>query len=279
MKLSADFPVSMVCNALGLPRSSFYYRSQRANEVEVRTAIKQEAETWPRYGYRRITQELRRKGWRINEKRVRRLMQEMSLQVKKKRSGKCTTNSRHEFGRFPNLIRDRMIEKPDQVWAADVTYVRLKWEYVYLAVIMDLFTRGIRGWHLSHRLDHSLTLTALKKAMASSKPEIHHSDQGVQYAATRYVRLLKDAGIQISMSDVGQPTQNPHVERLIRTIKEEEVYLSEYDDCQEAREQIGRFIEDVYMYKRIHSSLGYLTPVEYELQWQSILVAEAMDVI
>jgi len=150
---------------------------------------------------------------------------------------------------------------------------------VYLAVIMDVFTRAVRGWHLSRRLDLQLTLTALNKALAQGKPDIHHSDQGIQYAARGYVKRLQWAEVKISMADVGQPTQNPHVERLIRTIKEEEVDLAEYENYQDAYRQIGCFVEDVYMYKRIHSSLGYLTPLEFEFQWQSILAAETADVI
>lgn len=146
-------------------------------------------------------------------------------------------------------------------------------------MIMDVFTRAARGWHLSRTLDHSLTLLALEMALRNGSPEIHHSDQGVQYAAVRYVEALAKVGVQISMAEVGQPTQNPHAERFIRTIKEEEVYLSEYDNYREAHREIGRFVEDVYMYKRGHSSLGYLTPAEYELQWRSIRAAEAVDVI
>lgn len=279
MELAADFPVQLVCETLGLPRSSYYYRSQGRDETEIRAAISDEAGAWPAYGYRRITNELRRKGWGINEKKVRRLMRQMNLQVKPKGPKWATTNSRHDLPRYPNLIQDLEITRPDQVWAADITYVRLRRGFVYLAVIMDLFTRAARGWHLSRTLDHSLTLLALEMALANGSPEIHHSDQGVQYAAVRYVEALANAGVQISMAEVGQPTQNPHAERFIRTIKEEEVYLSEYENYWEAYREIGRFVEDVYMYKRGHSALGYLTPVEYELQWRSIRAVEAVDVI
>lgn len=279
MLLAVDFPVQIVCEMLGLARSSYYYRSQKPDDGELRAAISEEAAAWPAYGYRRITNELRRKGWMVNEKRVRRLMREMNLQVKQKGPRRRTTDSRHDLPRYPNLIRNLEIIRPDQVWASDITYIRLRREFVYLAVIMDIFSRAIRGWNLSRTLDHSLTLNALEMALVDGKPEIHHSDQGVQYAALRYVETLAEAGIQISMAEVGQPTQNPHVERVIRTIKEEEVDLSEYEDFREAYSQIGRFIEDVYMYKRGHSSLGYLTPVEYELQWQSIRATDLADVI
>jgi transposase InsO family protein len=276
MELTETYPVSTVCQALNLPRSSYYYRSQRGSEAELRAALLGEAETWPTYGYRRITQELRRKGWVVNGKRVRRLMREMGLQVKKKTWSRRTTDSRHEFGRFPNLIRELEINQPDHVWAADITYVRLRREFVYLALILDLFTRSVRGWHLSRSLDHQLALIALEKALAKGNPQIHHSDQGVQYAALPYVKRLQKAKVKISMAGIGQPTQNPHVERLIRTIKEEEVDLSEYLDYRDAYHQIGRFIEDVYIRRRIHSSLDYLTPAEFEAQW---LIRQSVDVI
>ena len=270
MELTESFPVWAVCRTLGVPTSSYYYRSQKDGDEPLRAAIDMEAASWPRYGYRRITQELRRKGWRVNEKRVRRLMREMNLQVKPAKRKWGTTNSRHDLPRYPNLIKGLEATRSDQVWAADITYVRLRHGYVYLAVIMDLFTRGIRGWHLGRRLDHTLSLTALEKALLTGAPEIHHSDHGVQYATVRYVEMLQEAGVQVSMSDIGQPTQNAYVERLIRTIKEEEIDLSDYANYAEARTQIGQFIEDVYTYKRIHSSLGYLTPAEFEMQWRSI---------
>jgi len=156
-------------------------------------------------------------------------------------------------------VQDLEIVRPDQVWVVDITYIHLKTEFVYLAIIMDVYTRSIRGWYLSRTLEQDLTLTALKCALAQRTPEIHHSDQGVQYAATAYTDLLQAAGVAISMAEIGEATQNGYAERLIRTIKEEEVDLSDYLDFTDAYHQIGRFLEDVYMHKRIHSSLGYLT--------------------
>jgi len=174
------------------------------------------------------------------------------------------------FPRYPNLVQGLEVVRPDQVWVADITYIRLLTEFVYLAVLMDVFTRGIRGWHLGRNLDQELTLTALNRALATGHtPEIHHSDQGVQYAATAYVETLQDHGVAISMADVGAAWQNGFAERLVRTIKEEEVDLSEYRDYQDAYRQLGRFLDDVYMHKRIHSSLGYLTPAEFESQWRA----------
>jgi transposase InsO family protein len=196
-------------------------------------------------------------------------MREMGLQRSQKRRKRSTTDSQHGFARYLNLVADMEVTYPDQVWVSDITYIRLLREFVYLAVIMDVFTRSIRGWHLSRRLDQFLTLTALRQALRAHEPEIHHSDQGVQYAANAYVDLLHQHQVQISMAARGAPEENPYAERLIRTIKEEEVDLSEYRDFGDAFVQIGYFIDEVYQKKRIHSSLGYLTPVEYEaFYWQ-----------
>ena len=225
------------------------------------------AETWPTYGYRRVTAQLRRGGWDVNGKRIRRLMRKLGLQSVKKRTKRKTTNSDHPFQRYPNRVKDLEIVAPNQVWVADITYVRLSTEFVYLAVIMDVFTRSIRGWHLGRNLDSDLTLTALNRALQAGQPEIHHSDQGIQYAATAYSDLLHEAGITISMAEIGAAWQNGFAERLMRTIKEEEVNLSEYRGYHDAYDHLGRFLDEVYMHKRIHSSLGYLTPAEFETQW------------
>jgi len=268
--LAPEYPVTVVCDVLDCARSSYYHQgTQRADEAELRAAIKAVAAEWPTYGYRRITAQLHRQGWQVNHKRVQRLMRLMGLQAKIKRRKRRTTNSEHDFPRYPNLVQGLEIVHPDQVWVSDITYIRLRYEFVYLAVIMDVFTRSIRGWHLGRSLDHTLTLTALQRALARHPaPEIHHSDQGVQYAAPAYTQTLLDSNVQISMADVGEAWQNGYAERLIRTIKEEEVDLSEYLDYTDAYRQIGRFLDDVYMHKRIHSSLGYLTPAEFEEQWR-----------
>jgi len=165
------------------------------------------------------------------------------------------------------LVADLAVVRPDQVWAADITYIRLGLGFVYLAVTLDVYTRAIRGWHLGRSLDLSLTLSALRQALSKSTPEIHHSDQGIQYSAPAYIEVLRAAGVKISMAEVGQPTQNGYAERVIRTIKEEEVDLSDYQDYNEAHQQIKKFLEEVYNKKRIHSALGYLTPIEFENQW------------
>ena len=268
--LVQDYPITMACDTLGMARSSYYYQAVEAPEqAKLKEAIKETAAEWPTYGYRRLTEQLKREGWAVNRKRVQRMMRLMHIQGKKKRKKKRTTDSRHGFPRYPNLVLDMEIVRPDQVWASDITYIRLHRGFVYLAVIMDVFTRGIRGWHLGRGLDHTLTLTALQRALVKHPaPRVHHSDQGIQYAATAYTQILQDAEVQISMADQGEAWQNGYAERLIRTIKEEEVDLSEYLDYHDAYQQLGRFLDDVYIHKRIHSSLGYLTPAEFEAEWR-----------
>jgi putative transposase len=267
MTLAVEYPISLVCQALDLARSSYYYRTPSAEDPALTEALLRLAEEWPTYGYRRLTAQLRREGWEVNSKRVRRLMHALGVQGVKERIKRQTTDSDHPFPRYPNLVQDLEIVFPEQVWVAYITYVRLLTEFVYLAVIMDVFTRCIRGWHLGRSLDQELTLTALERALQERCPLIHHSDQGVQYASAAYTETLQRLGVAISMADVGAAWQNSYAERLIRTIKEEEVDLSEYRDYHDAYRHLGRFLDEVYMHKRIHSSLGYLTPAEFETQW------------
>lgn len=264
--LRQDYPqcsVRRLCRLLDVAPSSFYYREEPADDRVLRDLIERIALEFPRYGYRRMTAELRRRGSGVNHKRVLRLMREDNLLVQVRRYCR-TTDSAHTYGRFPNLVRGLAIERLNQVWCADITYVRLRRGFVYLAVIMDIYPRAIRGWELSGNLTEALTVTALERALAQQVPEIHHSDQGVQYAASGYVERLQRHGIKVSMAARGQPRQNAFAERLMRTLKEEEVYLHEYDDLAEARARIGRFLDDVYMTKRVHSALGYRTPAEFE---------------
>jgi transposase InsO family protein len=269
MTLCQHYPARLVCRLLDFPRCRLYREAAPppAEEAEVRAALVRLAGEWPTYGYRRLTVMLRREGRAVNTKRVRRLMAELGIQGDPPPRRPRTTDSTHAFPRYPNRVEGLAVVRPDQVWVADITYVRLRDEFVYLAVIMDVFTRSIRGWHLSRGLDVGLTLTAPDKALAGRAPEIHHSDQGVQYAATDYVDRLKAQAVSISMAAIGEPRENGYAERLMRTIKEEEVDLSEYRDYAEALRQIGQFLEAVYNRKRIHSSLGYLTPEEFEQQW------------
>jgi putative transposase len=266
--LADDYSVSLLCDLLGCSRSSYYYQPKPQAKTEVKSAIQEVVAEWPTYGYRRTTKQLQRQGWNINKKRVQRLMRQMGLLVKTKRRARKTTNSEHDSPRYPNLVQDLEIVRPDQVWVSDITYIRLRDEFVYLAVIMDVFTRSIRGWHLGRSLDQTLTLIALDRAVAEHQPEIHHSDQGIQYAATAYIQMLRLVDAEISMADSGEAWQNGYAERLIRTIKEEKVDLSDYEDYNDAVSQLARFLNDVYMHKRIHSSLGYLTPAEFEERWR-----------
>lgn len=270
-------PVVIACRVLDLPRSSYYYAAKALDETALQDAIMTVLGEFPTYGSRRVTAQLRRPPHKltINRKRVQRLMGEMGVQGEVERRKTRTTNSQHPYPRYPNLVKDLEVTHPDQVWVSDITYIRLLNKFIYLAVIMDVYTRAIRGWNLSRSLDQELTLTALRRALADRVPAVHHSDQGVQYAATAYTDLLASHRVQISMADVGKPKDNPFAERLIRTIKEEEVYLAEYRDFDDARSQIGRFIEEVYQHKRIHSALGYLTPTEFEVVWRQAQAGDA----
>lgn len=260
-----EWPVRLLGRVLGVPRSSYYYVSQADDDLELRDAIEQIALEFPRYGYRRMTVELGRRGHLANHKRVLRIMREESLLVHVQRLCR-TTDSNHGYGRYPNLVKDLLIDHLDQVWCADITYIRLRREFVYLAVILDIFSRSVRGWELGRNLTEELSRVALERALLTRRPEIHHSDQGVQYAATGYVERLEGLGIKVSMAARGQPTQNAFAERFMRTLKEEEVYLNEYATFEEARSRIGRFLDDVYMKKRVHSALGYKTPAEFEAE-------------
>jgi putative transposase len=270
MKLADAYPVRLLCRLLGVPRSSVYYKPRpEIDEAMIKTALLDLAAEWPTYGYRRLTVMMQRDGWPVNSKRIRRFMDELNLTGAPPARKTRTTNSRHDFPRYPNLVKDLKIQHPDQVWVADITYIRLRREFIYLAVLMDIFTRAIRGWHLGRNLDQGLTLAALERALVVAVPKIHHSDQGLQYAATAYVDRLQRLGVTLSMAAVGEPRENGYAERLVRTIKEEEVDLSDYSDLADARRQIGCFIDAVYNVKRIHSSLGYLTPLEFEELWRA----------
>lgn len=267
-QLAPEYPRQLLCRVFSFPRSTFYHQAALGDESPVRDALVRLAGQWPTYGYRRLTAELQREGQAVNSKRVRRLMTELGLRGKTYAQRPRTTHSEHPLPRYPNLVQGRKATGPEEIWVADITYVRLRREFVYLAVVMDVFTRAIRGGHLGRRLGGSLTLTALQRALRGRTPGIHHSDQGVQYAAAPYVQLLRTAGVQISMATAGEPRENGYAERLIRTIKEEEVDLTEYHDFRDAQQQLGRFLDEVYGQKRIHSALGYLTPLEFETAWR-----------
>ncbi|MBW7885618.1 MAG: IS3 family transposase [Caldilineaceae bacterium] len=265
------YPVAALCRLLAVPRSRYYYASEATTASPVRQAVQAVAAEFPTYGSRRIAAQLRRAPYalRVNRKQVQRLMRELGLLRPVKRRVRPTTNSQHPWPRYPHLVLNRQVTLPDEVWVADITYVKLRSEFIYLAVVMDVFTRTSRGWQLSRWLDQSLTLAALQRALAQhGPPQIHHSDQGVQYAARAYVEQLQAFQIKISMAEVGAAWQNGYAERIIRTIKEEEIDLADYQDFADAYAQIGHFVEQVYQHKRIHSALGYLTPAEFAADWR-----------
>lgn len=264
-----DYPIQQGCELIGLAPSTYYYQSQKPDESPLIADVEEVIAENVKCGTRRVCQELRRPqyGYCVNRKRIQRIMRQKGWLRVVKRQKYHTTDSDHPYKGYPNQIKKLEITRPDQVYASDITYIRLGQRFVYLAVVMDIYTRSIRGWCLSKRLDQDLSLTALDMALQDHVPEIHHSDQGVQYAAHKYIDRLIAHKIQISMSAAGRPQENGYVERWMRTLKEEEVDLSEYQDISDARQQIGDFIEDVYNQKRIHSSLGYLTPSEFEVAW------------
>jgi putative transposase len=221
----------------------------------------------PAYGYRRIQAVLAKDGEQINHKRIRRVMNQYGLFTKIPRSFKNTTQSRHEHKRYPNLTQGVVVKCINQVWATDITYIRLGSGFVFLSVVLDLYSRKVIGWAISTHINQELTLAALERAIALRKPLpgcVHHSDQGVQYCADDYIALLKRHGFRISMSRTGNPYDNAFVESFMRTLKMEEVYLSQYKSFQHVAESISHFIEEVYNQKRLHSSLGYVSPAEYE---------------
>jgi transposase InsO family protein len=264
-QLSQEYPKSVVCEVLGLARSSFYYKPVVSDaDQPLLEAIEQMLMRWPFYGYRRVTQQLKREGWDVGETRVRRLLKVLDHTASVGRVRVTTTDSQHSLRRYPNHIKRLVINRINQVWVADITYIRLGRRFIYLALILDAYSRGLRGWNLGRSLEKELTIEALKMALERHPaPEIHHSDQGKQYAALDYTDLL-GPDVTISMAATGQPTENGLIERFIRTFKEEHIDYTEYQDFDDAYQQIEHWLEVEYMTERIHSALNYLTPAEFE---------------
>ena len=262
--LGSHDSVRQICEVLGFTRSNFYYQPKEdPYEHLLRDEIEKFAAAYPTDGYRRPTHLLVKAGYPVGYRRVARLMKAENLSVAVKRACQ-TTHSTHGVRPWINHLKTLKVSRCDQVWVGDITYVRLKGHFVYLALLMDVFTRMIRGWQLGQHLTQALTLNPLQEALDQSVPEIHHSDQGVQSLSNAYLSTLSRHGIEISVAARGCPWENGYAERLIRTLKEEEVHLNAYEDIHEARERIGHFIRQVYNKKRPHSALGYLTPIEFQ---------------
>jgi len=274
VKASRGLTIERMVELGGVSRCGFYRFEENAEpgldpHMDLRDDIQRIALEWPCYGRPRITAELRHQGWRVNPKRVYRLMREDNLLCIRKRKFVVTTDSNHTRRIYPNLAEGLILTAPDQLWRADITYIRLRDEFVFLAVILDAYSRRVIGWALDRTMEDELTLTALRMALSRRAVQaglVHHSDRGSQYASHDYTDLLKTNGIDISMSRKGNPWDNAACESFMKTLKYEEVHRNEYRDLAEARASIAEFLEKVYNQKRLHSALGYLPPAEFEAQ-------------
>lgn len=263
--------MNALCQMTGLSRAGFYRwrvpRQASPVAMELRDAMQKVALEWPAYGYRRTSRELQQRGFAVNHKRVLRMMREDNLLCVRRRLFVLTTDSRHNLPVYPNLARTMRPTAINQLWVADITYIRLRLEFVYLAVILDAFSRRVIGWALGRTLEAELAVAALRTALIERQPPpglVHHSDRGVQYASAAYIGILKEHHAAISMSRKGNPYDNAACESFLKTLKHEEVYRNEYRDFHEARARIAEFLERVYNQKRMHSALGYLPPALFE---------------
>ena len=267
--------MNRLCQIAGVSRAG-YYRFRRRHEsgqasMTLRNQIQEIALRWPAYGYRRVHAELVRQGWKINHKRVLRLMRSDNLLCVRRRKFLFTTDSRHSLPIYPNLVEELIITSIDQLWVADITYIRLQLEFVYLAVLLDACSRRCLGWALRRSLEAALALEALRMALRHRRPKpglVHHSDRGVQYASRDYTAELQQRGIRISMSRTASPYDNAQAESFMKTLKYEEVYRTEYRSLEDARASIGEFLDKIYNRERLHSALGYRPPLEFERHLQ-----------
>lgn len=273
MSLATPIPVERLCELAQVTRAGFYRWRASPPEVDpdmdLRDDIQRIAVEFSCYGWRRVTAALRRQGWVVNHKRVRRIMQEDNLLcLRKRKFVVMTTDSKHNRPIYPNLAATIELTGIDQLWVADITYIRLEIEFVYLAVVLDAFSRRVIGWALDRSLEDDLAIAAVRMALRGRSPGpglVHHSDRGVQYASQDYTDLLKERKIDISMSAKGNPYDNAKCESFMKTLKYEEVHRQEYRGIDEARASIEHFLMKVYNQKRLHSALNYVPPVEFEV--------------
>jgi putative transposase len=272
MRLQGNLSIERMCQLARVSRAGFYRsfqeREPQQEELDLRSTIQQIfLEHRRRYGYRRVTKELRRRGWLVNRKRVQRLMQEDNLLALQPRAFVTTTNSQHECEVYLNMASRMKLTGLNQLWRADITYIRLRGEFVYLAVILDAFSRKVVGWELDRQMTCKLTVTALQKALAARQPApglVHHSDRGVQYAAQEYIKLLEQHQIIASMSRPANPYDNASCESFMKTLKREEIHATDYRDLEHLRQNLEQFIEHYYNRVRLHSALDYQPPAEFE---------------